>query len=88
MTAREQTEIGGILANMEKDVQRLLTPVQPVPAFRERLREVLMAAAATGACEVRLRPRPRLHVWVLLASGLALAAFLGQYFLRLLRRPQ
>lgn len=73
---------------MERDVQRLLTPVRPVPAFRERLRQVLVAAADTGACEVRLRPRIRLRVWVLSASGVALAALLAQYFLRLLRRSQ
>ncbi|MGB9594164.1 MAG: hypothetical protein ACPL7R_08510 [Anaerolineae bacterium] len=88
MTVREQTENGGILANMERDVQRLLTPVQPGPAFRERLRQVLVAAAGTGVCEVRLRPRPRLRVWVLSASAAALAVFLAQYFLRLLRRSQ
>lgn len=82
----EQAETGSILASMERDVQRLLKPVQPVPAFRERLRTVLMAAADTGAYEVRLRPRIRLHVWVLSASGAALAIFLAQYFLRLLRR--
>lgn len=84
----EQAETGSILASMERDVQRLLKPVQPVPAFRERLRTVLLAAAGTGQYEVRLRPRLRLRVWVLSASGVALAVFLAQYFLRLLRRSQ
>lgn len=86
MTVREQTESGSILANMERDVQRLLKPVHPGPAFRERLREVLVAAAGRGPYEVRLRPRPRLRVWVLSASGVALALLLAQYFLRILRR--
>lgn len=88
MTVHEQTETGGILANMEKDVQRLLTPVHPGAAFQEHLRQVLMATAGSGAVEVRVRPRPRRLVWVLSASGVALALLLAQYFLRLLRRPQ
>lgn len=88
MTVREQTETGNILANVERDVQRLLKPVRPVPAFREHLRTVLLAAADTGRYEVRLRPKFRLRLWVLSASGVALAVFLAQYFLRLLRRSQ
>lgn len=88
MTVREHTEMGGILANMEKDVQSLLTPVQPGAAFRERLRQVLLATAGGGACEVRTRPRSRRLVWILSASGVALAICVAQLFLRLLRRSQ
>lgn len=73
---------------MERDVQRLLTPVQPGLAFRERLHRALLASADAGACEVRFRPRSRRLVWVLSASGVALAICVAQLFLRLLRRSQ
>ena len=78
----------GNLKGLERDVESLLIPVEPPRAFRERLHQVLIAAASGTQQEIRLRSQGRIGRRLLSAFGIVLALFVTLSSLRVFRRKR
>jgi hypothetical protein len=74
------------LQNLETVVEHTLIPVQPLPAFRNRLRQALVAAASSSSTRISTAGRHRLGVWLLVLAGGAALTFVARQLARLLSR--
>lgn len=85
MTESEWLDSGN-LKGVERDVESLLIPVEPPRAFRERLHQMLIAAASGTEQQVRLRVQGRIGRKLVSAFGVLLAVFVTLRSIRIFRR--
>jgi len=74
------------LQNLEAVVEHTLVPVQPLPAFRNRLHQALVAAASRSSTRISTGGRRRLGLWLVALAGGAALTFVARQLARLLGR--
>ena len=86
MKPKAEKATGADMEWMELDVEQLLVPVAPAVAYRERLRQALLAASSEGSRAILVRSRSRFGAWLLSVASAAFVGFALQYVIRALNR--
>ncbi len=76
------------LERVEWDVEQLLVPIAPSMAYRDRLRQALLAASRESPSEILVHSRSKLGAWLLSVASAALVGFAIQYTIRALNRQR